>query len=104
MSTHATIRASGLGEIRSPRMAAHETASKKISGQTGGSGRHSGEIEEAKTCICRYFSSALGRTRTCDPLIRRPNRAVLCGSPKRAKGDFPALLVLRSIGLFCPVP
>ena len=27
-----------------------------------------------------YFRGALGRTRTCDLLIRRPNRAVLCGS------------------------
>ena len=32
------------------------------------------------------LSSALGRTRTCDLLIRRPNRAVLYGSPKCAKG------------------
>ena len=35
-----------------------------------------------------YFRGALGRTRTCDLLIRRPNRVVLCGSLKRAKGDF----------------
>jgi hypothetical protein len=39
------------------------------------------------TCKPATFSSALGRTRTCDLLIRRPNRAVLCGSLKCAKGD-----------------
>ncbi len=33
------------------------------------------------------LSGALGRTRTCDLLIRRPNRAVLCGSLRCAYGD-----------------
>jgi hypothetical protein len=33
------------------------------------------------------FWSALGRTRTCGLLIRRPNRAVLCGSPERVTCD-----------------
>jgi hypothetical protein len=32
--------------------------------------------------ICGAFRGALGRTRTCDLLIRRPNHAVLCGSLK----------------------
>jgi hypothetical protein len=31
-------------------------------------------------CKSATFKSALGRTRTCGLLIRRPNRAVLCGS------------------------
>jgi hypothetical protein len=49
-------------------------------------------IQELKTIenltICGTLWGALGRTRTCGLLIRRPNRAVLCGSLKCAKGDF----------------
>src|SRR5215207_6352518 len=39
------------------------------------------------SCKTRGIYGALGRTRTCDLLIRRPNRAVLCGSLKCVKGD-----------------
>ena len=43
------------------------------------------------SCKTRGIYGALGRTRTCDLLIRRPNRAVLCGSLKCVKGDSWAL-------------
>jgi hypothetical protein len=62
-------------------------------------------IQLGQKCrICREKRSALGRTRTCDLLIRRPNWAVLCGSLRCAKGDSYALFVPRGIGLFCPAP
>ena len=48
-----------------------ETVSKKISGQMGGSGRSLSGFHEAKTLHLQVFRSALGRTRTCDLLIRR---------------------------------
>ena len=50
-----------------------ETVSKKISGQMGGSGRSASGFHGAKTPHLQVFRSALGRTRTCDLLIRRPN-------------------------------
>ena len=47
-----------------------ETVSKKISGQMGGSGRSPRDFYGAKTLHLQVFRSALGRTRTCDLLIR----------------------------------
>src|SRR5918997_5395238 len=70
MSTHATFRAPGCGEIRSPLAAACEPTSQKISGQMGGSGRSPSGFREAKTLYLQVFRSALGRTRTCCLLIR----------------------------------
>ena len=85
-------------------MAACEAASKKISGQMGGSGRTLSEFYEAKTRHLQVFRSALGRTRTCDLLIRRPKVAVLCGSLKCVWGLYKALPVLWGARLFYLVP
>jgi hypothetical protein len=52
----------------------------------------------------QVFCSALGRTRTCGLLIRRPNRAVLSGSLRRALAVYMALSVPWRICLFYPVP
>jgi hypothetical protein len=54
--------------------------------------------------ICGAFRGALGRTRTCDLLIRRPNHAVLCGSLKCVWGLYKALPVLWGARLFYLVP
>jgi hypothetical protein len=48
----------------------------------------------------RIRGSRSGRGRTCDLLIRRPNRAVLCGSLRRVLAVSMALSVLRRTCLF----
>jgi hypothetical protein len=45
------------------------------------------------------FSGALGRTRTCDLLVSRLNRTVLCGSARCNKDDSQAFLVSGYPGL-----
>ena len=52
----------------------------------------------------KAFWSALARTRTCDLLIRRPNRAVLCGSLRRVLAVSMALSELWRTCLFYIVP
>ena len=49
---------------------ARETVSKKMSGANGLISRHNPSEKEEKSRVCRTFRSALGRTRTCDLLIR----------------------------------
>ena len=63
-----------------------EAVSEEISGQTGGKGRTLRHIERAKTARLQVIRSALGRTRTCDLLIRSLGKLVSGGSSLLVEG------------------